>query len=164
MLVNMAVWHTTEREDNQYLCLQVGGLQHHRCRFSRIFFIGGIRACQRSSLPQKQHEVQEVMCRKQGGLCPLTVASCRAQSQKLRHASFWSFFSPAHVTLHVKGHFQVHKNPEEFFISLSWHHSRAQRYQGPPLLSRNSTLRFWAASLSDPAAFSGTVVNCLPSL
>lgn len=56
------------------------------------------------------------------------------------------------------------QKPEEFFKSLSWRHSRAQRYQGPGLLSRNSTLRFQAAFLSDPAAFRPTIVNCLPSL
>lgn len=38
MLVNMAVWHTTDREDNRYLCLQVGGLELHRCRSAPAFY------------------------------------------------------------------------------------------------------------------------------
>ncbi len=53
MLVNMAVWHTTDREDNQYLCLQVGILQHHRCWYIPLLFICWISVCWSLSLPSK---------------------------------------------------------------------------------------------------------------
>lgn len=82
----MAVWHTADREDNQYLCLHVGGFQQLRgsdVGLPLLFFCW-ISVCWSSSLPQKQHKVQEVMCSYRGGLYPLTVACCRAPSQKPR--------------------------------------------------------------------------------
>lgn len=67
MLVNMAVWHITHRDNNQYLCLKVGGLEHHRFRSSTTFYSPAL----------KKHGGQETMCSELEGLCPLTVASCR---------------------------------------------------------------------------------------
>lgn len=77
-----------------------------------------------------------------GALRPLTVASCRAPSQKPWLLLFWSLSAPAHVTFPVKRALPGPQKPEECFKSLPWPHSRARWHQGPRLLSRNSTLRF----------------------
>lgn len=75
--MNMAVWHKTERGDNQFVCvcLHFGGVRRHRCSQSTWLVF----------LPQKQaskHGRREVT--RAGGEGFVSVASHRAPSQKPR--------------------------------------------------------------------------------
>ena len=142
MLVNMAVWHPAERGDHQYLCLHAGALQHHAFRSLPSLLFDGWESAKLIPFLKSSRRPWEVTGSGRGALRPLTVASCRAPSQKPWLLLFWSLSAPAHVTSPVNRALPGPQKPEECFKSLPWPHSRARRHRGPRPLSRNSTLRF----------------------
>lgn len=99
-----------------------------------LFFILCISVCWSSSLPQKQHELHEVMCSRHGGLPGLLRSDL------------------AHVTFPVKRGFRGHKNQRNSSHYCPGVPPELSSIRGQGLLSRNSTLRFSAAFLSNPAA------------
>lgn len=110
--MNMAVWHTTDREDNQYLCLQVEGFQHNRCSYSLTRsppaftgweFVDAHPIPKSSTRFKRSHVANEEAC-----------VHWQLPAVELDHRShdcfFWSLSSQAHVRFPAKGHFQGHKN------------------------------------------------------
>lgn len=73
-------WQSGIQQTERITSICVSMLEVYRCL--PLLFICWISVCWSSSLPQKQ--AREVMRSKWGGLCPLTVASCRARWRKPR--------------------------------------------------------------------------------
>lgn len=136
MLVNMAVWHTTDRGDIHYPCLHVGDVG------LLLLVICWMSVCWSSSPFLKSNTRSECLC-VAGEKVSVHWQFPAVELDRRSHDCFLLIFVYAgSCRISCEGALPGPQKPEEFFKSLSWRHSRAQRYQGPGLLSRNSTLRF----------------------